>query len=95
MRFRDLFIFHPENYALVVGRLKEMIIRGGENIAPKEIERLLETMPGIKEVQVYGVASDRLGEEVGCSIRLEEGFTLTKDDVRGFCKGKVMPRSKI
>ena len=66
-----------------------MIIRGGENIYPREIEEFLYQMPGIKDVQVAGVPSNKYGEAVGAFIILHEGYTMNEFDVREFCQGKI------
>src|SRR5690554_8017620 len=66
-----------------------MIIRGGENISPKEVEDYLYRMPGVQDVQVVAVASERYGEDVGAFIIQKEGFRLESEDVRDFCKGKI------
>ncbi|CAN7983001.1 unnamed protein product [Ixodes pacificus] len=71
------------------GRIKDLIIRGGENIYPPEIESLLYTHSDVLEVQVVGVPDSRLGEEVCAWIILKPGKTLSEEDVKGFCKGKV------
>jgi fatty-acyl-CoA synthase len=73
----------------VTGRIKDMIIRGGENIYPKEIEDYLYTMPGIKDVQVVGIASEKYGEEVGAFIILHPDITMGEEDVRDFCRGQI------
>ena len=73
----------------VTGRIKDMIIRGGENVYPKEIEDFLYTMPGIKDVQVVGVASKKYGEEVGAFIILHEGAAVSEEDVRDYCRGQI------
>ena len=73
----------------VTGRIKDLIIRGGENISPKEVEDFLYTMPGIKDVQVVGIASQKYGEEVGAFIILQQGATVNEEDVRDFCRGKI------
>jgi fatty-acyl-CoA synthase len=73
----------------VTGRIKDMIIRGGENIYPKEIEDFLYTMPGIKDVQVVGIASKKYGEEVGAFIILHKDAVMTEEDVRDFCRGQI------
>ena len=70
-------------------RIKDMIIRGGENIYPREIEEFLYQMPGIKDVQVAGVPSKKYGEAVGAFIILHEGCTMNEYDVREFCEGKI------
>jgi fatty-acyl-CoA synthase len=66
-----------------------MIIRGGENVYPKEIEDYLYTMPGIKDVQIVGIASKKYGEEVGAFIILHPEITMTEDDVRDYCRGQI------
>ncbi|MDR2542923.1 MAG: AMP-binding protein [Treponema sp.] len=73
----------------VTGRIKDLIIRGGENISPKEVEDFLYTMPGIKDVQVAGITSEKYGEEVGAFIILHPGVTKTEEEVRDFCRGKI------
>ena len=73
----------------VTGRIKDLIIRGGENISPKEVEDFLYTMPGIKDVQVAGIASEKYGEEVGAFIILHSGVKMSEEDVRDFCRDKI------
>jgi fatty-acyl-CoA synthase len=73
----------------VTGRIKDMIIRGGENVYPKEIEDYLYAMPGVKDVQVVGVASRKYGEEVGAFIILHPDAAMTEEDVRDFCRGQI------
>jgi len=73
----------------ITGRIKDMIIRGGENIYPREVEEFLYTHPAIQEVQVFGVPDTRMGEEVCAWIQLEEGDSLTEDEVKAFCKGQI------
>jgi fatty-acyl-CoA synthase len=74
----------------VTGRIKDMIIRGGENIYPKEIEDFLYTLPGIRDVQVVGIASEKYGEEVGAFIILhDDAPSITEGDVKDFCRGKI------
>ena len=73
----------------ITGRIKDMIIRGGENIYPREIEEFLYKMPGIKDVQVAGIPSQKYGEEVGAFIILDEGADVHESDVKEFCKGKI------
>lgn len=84
-------------YIRITGRIKDLIIRGGENIAPKEIEDLLLQHPKIADVYIYGVPDERLGEEVAAAIRLKPDETLTLEEVREFCDGRIakfkMPRS--
>jgi fatty-acyl-CoA synthase len=78
----------------ITGRIKDMIIRGGENIYPREIEDFLYRMEGIKDVQVVGVASEKYGEEVGAFIILHEGAPVSEEDVKDFCRGRIA-RHKI
>jgi fatty-acyl-CoA synthase len=73
----------------VTGRIKDMIIRGGENVYPKEIEDYLYAMPGIKDVQVVGIASEKYGEEVGAFIILHPEVAMSEEDVRDFCRGQI------
>jgi len=73
----------------ITGRIKDMIIRGGENIYPREIEEFLYQMPEIKDVQVAGVNSPKYGEEVGAFIILHEGKNITEEDVKDYCRGKI------
>ena len=85
----DLGVKDENGNFRVTGRIKDMIIRGGENVYPKEIEDFLYTMPGIKDVQVVGIASKKYGEEVGAFITLREGAVINEEDVRSYCKGKI------
>uniref|UniRef100_A0A8C3B063 Medium-chain acyl-CoA ligase ACSF2, mitochondrial n=1 Tax=Cyclopterus lumpus TaxID=8103 RepID=A0A8C3B063_CYCLU len=85
----DLATMDAFSYCRIVGRIKDMIIRGGENIYPTEIEQLLQTHPKIKEVQVVGVQDTRLGEEVCACIRLVDGEQCTAEEIKAFCKGQI------
>ncbi|XP_039281712.1 medium-chain acyl-CoA ligase ACSF2, mitochondrial isoform X2 [Nilaparvata lugens] len=85
----DQFILTEDGFGKVVGRVKDLIIRGGENIAPKEVEEHLEKHPSVREVHVYAVSDERLGEDVAVSIRLKEGTTWSEDELRAFCKGQI------
>ncbi|MDR0321801.1 MAG: AMP-binding protein [Treponema sp.] len=76
-------------YFKVTGRIKDMIIRGGENISPKEVEDFLYTMPGIKDIQVVGIASEKYGEEVGAFVILHPDVKLGVEDVRDYCRDKI------
>lgn len=80
----DLVTMDENGYYTVVGRIKDMIIRGGENIYPREIEEFYYTMPGIKDVQVVGIPDDKYGEIVGAFIILEDDTDITEEDVRDF-----------
>ena len=85
----DLGVMDDEGYVSITGRIKDMIIRGGENIYPREIEEFLYTMDGIYDVQVVGVPSQKYGEEVGAFIILKDGYDLQPEDVQDFCRGKI------
>ncbi|HNX94700.1 MAG TPA: AMP-binding protein [Holophaga sp.] len=85
----DLGIKDENGNYRVTGRIKDMIIRGGENIYPKEIEDFLYQMPQIKDVQVAGVPSEKYGEEVGAFVVLKEGESLTGEEVRDYCRGQI------
>jgi fatty-acyl-CoA synthase len=74
---------------VITGRLKEMIIRGGENIYPREIEEFLYSCPGIKDVQVIGIPSEKYGEEVMAWIIPHEGVTLEAEAIKTFCHGQI------
>lgn len=78
----------------ITGRIKDMIIRGGENVYPREIEEYLYHLDGLKDIQVAGIASEKYGEEVGAFIILHDGVTIDEDTVREFCRGKIA-RHKI
>ena len=85
----DLATVDEEGYYKIVGRLKDMIIRGGENIYPREIEEFLYTLPGIKDVQVVGVPDEKYGEVVGAFVMLHEGADVTEEDIRDACRAKM------
>ena len=85
----DLGVKDEQGFYKITGRIKDMIIRGGENIYPREIEEFLYHMPGIRDVQVAAVPSKKYGEAVGAFIILEEGVTMTPEDVQLFCRGKI------
>jgi len=85
----DLGIKTKDGYYRITGRIKDMIIRGGENIYPREIEEFLYKMDAIKDVQVSAVPSKKYGEQVGAFIILKEGEKLTEEEVRDFCRGKI------
>ncbi|MGH9666985.1 MAG: AMP-binding protein, partial [Bryobacteraceae bacterium] len=85
----DLAVMRPDGYFRITGRAKDMIIRGGENIYPREIEEFLYTHPKIADVQVVGLPDERFGETVLAWIRLKNGETATEYEVRDFCRGKI------
>lgn len=89
MHTGDLATMDDEGYVRIVGRLKDLIIRGGENIYPREVEEFLHTHPDISEAQVFGVPSARYGEEVAAWIRARPGAALTEEQLRAHCAGRI------
>jgi fatty-acyl-CoA synthase len=89
MHTGDLATMDGDGYLNIVGRSKDMVIRGGENIYPREVEEFLHTHPDVLEAAVIGVPDDRYGEELMAWIRLREGASLSEDDVRAYCEGKI------
>jgi fatty-acyl-CoA synthase len=89
MHTGDLAVIDYEGYVKIVGRIKDMIIRGGENVYPREIEEFLYTHPAISDVQVIGVPDKKYGEAVMAWVRLKEGETLTIEAIRHFCNGQI------
>ena len=85
----DLGVMDENGYFRVTGRIKDMIIRGGENIYPREVENFLYTMPQIQAVEVAGVPSPKYGEQVGAFIKTRPGTELTEEDVMDYCRGKI------
>lgn len=85
----DLGTMDSEGYVRITGRLKDMIIRGGENIYPREIEDLLFTHPKVSEAAVFGVADEYYGEEIAAWILLHAGETVTEEEIKAFCKGNI------
>jgi fatty-acyl-CoA synthase len=89
MHSGDLATMDAEGYANIVGRIKDMIIRGGENVYPREVEEFLYTHPKIQDVQVIGVPDVKYGEEVMAWVKLRDGATATSDEIREFCRGQI------
>ena len=89
MHTGDLATMDGEGYVNIVGRIKDMVIRGGENIYPREIEEFLYRHPKVQDVQVVGLPDKRYGEELCAWIVTRPGETLTEDEVRAFCKGQI------
>ncbi|XP_039357857.1 medium-chain acyl-CoA ligase ACSF2, mitochondrial isoform X2 [Mauremys reevesii] len=85
----DIAVLDKYGYCKIVGRCKDMIIRGGENIYPAELEQFLHTHPKIEEVQVIGVKDQRMGEEICACIRVKAGQECTAEEIKAFCKGKI------
>jgi fatty-acyl-CoA synthase len=89
MHTGDLGIIDKQGYGSIVGRIKDMVIRGGENIYPREIEEFLHAHPKVADVQVVGLPDPRMGEEVCAWIRLAAGQTSTEDEIRDFCRDRI------
>ena len=89
MHTGDLATMDDEGYVRIVGRIKDMVIRGGENVYPREIEEFLYTHPEIADVQVIGVPDERYGEELMAWVVTRPGASLTDEDVREFCRGQI------
>jgi len=89
MHTGDLAAMDPEGYINIVGRIKDMVIRGGENIYPREIEEFLYTHPAVADVQVIGVPSREYGEEVMAWVKLRQGAEATGEQLTEFCRGKI------
>ncbi|NWW53730.1 ACSF2 synthetase, partial [Pedionomus torquatus] len=85
----DLASLDEHGYCKIIGRCKDMIIRGGENIYPAELEQFLHTHPKVEEVQVVGVKDSRMGEELCACIRVRAGQNCTEEEIKAFCKGKI------
>jgi fatty-acyl-CoA synthase len=89
MHTGDLAIMRDDGYVNISGRIKDMIIRGGENVYPREIEEFLYAHPKISDVQVIGVPDPKYGEEVCAWIRLREGEHATEEELREYCRGQI------
>ena len=85
----DLATMDEAGYVRIVGRIKDMIIRGGENIYPREIEEFLYQHPAISEVQVFGIPDDKMGEEVCAWVQLNAGQLMTEEELKAFCRDKI------
>lgn len=85
----DIATMDASGYVRIVGRIKDMIIRGGENVYPREVEEFLYQHPAISEVQVFGVPDEKMGEEVCAWIQLNEGARLSADEVKAYCKDQI------
>jgi len=89
MHTGDLATMDVDGYVNIVGRIKDMIIRGGENVYPREIEEFLYTHPKISDVQVIGLPDPKYGEEIMAWVKVRPGEQLTEDEVKEFCRGKI------
>ncbi len=85
----DLAEMDEEGYVQIVGRIKDMIIRGGENVYPREVEEFLYTHPDIQEVQVFGIPDERYGEIVCAWVQLKQNATLNEESVKSFCRDQI------
>ena len=89
MHTGDLGTIDADGYCNIVGRVKDMVIRGGENVYPREIEEFLYRHPKVKEVQVFGVPDEKYGEELCAWIVPQAGETVTLEEIRAFCEGQI------
>jgi fatty-acyl-CoA synthase len=89
MHTGDLATIDAEGYCNIVGRVKDMVIRGGENVYPREVEEFLYRHPKVKEVQVFGVPDEKYGEELCAWIVAKPGETITPEEIRAFCEGQI------
>ena len=89
MHTGDLATIDAEGYCNIVGRIKDMVIRGGENVYPREIEEFLYRHPKIQDVQVIGVPDDRYGEEICAWVKLRPGASASEEEIRAFCRGQI------
>ena len=94
MHTGDLATMDAQGYVNIIGRIKDMVIRGGENLYPREIEEFLHGAPGVMDVQVIGVPDEKYGEELNAWVQLEPGASTSEADLRAFCEGKIA-RHKI
>jgi fatty-acyl-CoA synthase len=89
MHTGDLATMDADGYVQIVGRIKDMVIRGGENIYPREIEEFLYSHPDVSDVQVIGVPDVKFGEELMAWVKVRDGATLTEEALKDYCKGKI------
>jgi fatty-acyl-CoA synthase len=89
MHTGDLAVMDEEGYVNIVGRVKDMIIRGGENVYPREIEEYLYRHPQIQEVAVFGVPDKKFGEQVAAWVKLRDGETASEDQIRDYCREQI------
>jgi len=89
MHSGDLATIDGEGYCRIIGRIKDLVIRGGENISPREVEEYLYRHPAVRDVQVIGVPDEKFGEELCAWIVLRPGFQASSEDIRAFCRGQI------
>lgn len=85
----DLGVMDEEGYVQIVGRIKDLIIRGGENVYPREVEEFLYTHPAIQDVQIFGVPDSKYGEQICAWVQLKEGQSLTEEALKTYCRGQI------
>ena len=89
MHTGDLAVMRDDGYVNIIGRIKDMVIRGGENVYPREVEEFLYGHPKIQDVQVVGVPDAKYGEELCAWVRLRDGALATDEEIREFCRGQI------
>jgi fatty-acyl-CoA synthase len=89
MHTGDLALMDDDGYLKIVGRIKDMVIRGGENVYPREVEEFLYSHPAVSDVQVIGVPDLTYGEEIMAWVKLRSGAQVSGDELRDFCRGKI------
>jgi fatty-acyl-CoA synthase len=89
MHTGDLAVMDGAGYLNIVGRIKDLVIRGGENVYPREVEEFLYTHPAIEDVQVIGVPDEKYGEELCAWVKLRPGAELTAEELRAYCTDKI------
>ena len=89
MHTGDLGVIDPDGYCMIVGRVKDMVIRGGENIYPREIEEYLYRHPKVQDVQVFGVPDEKFGEALCAWVILKDGMTGDAEELRAFCRDQI------
>jgi fatty-acyl-CoA synthase len=89
MHTGDIAVMDDEGYVNIAGRIKDMVIRGGENVYPREIEEFLYSHPAVKDVSVIGVPDEKYGEELCAWVVLHENAAATQEDIREYCRGKI------
>ena len=89
MHTGDLAVMADDGYVNIVGRIKDMVIRGGENVYPREIEEFLYTHPDVEDVQVIGVPDERYGEELMAWVKLRPGAEVSDGEFQEYCRGKI------
>jgi fatty-acyl-CoA synthase len=89
MHTGDLASIEEDGFCRITGRIKDLVIRGGENISPREVEEHLYRHPAVRDVQVFGVADDKFGEELCAWIILRSNADIGEEDIRTFCRGQI------